>query len=542
MCSCADLRGLGGGGHAQLSQAGLIGEIYSLLDQSGKHHFAARSPLFPVLVEYLVDFRFDNEGAGTIVFNPMNDSLFPFFFRKMKMTSLAAGAACLLGFSAGAESPVTLTVATESRGYAVPWDFGGVSIFTRAQRLNHRGVPGHMFSGSNTQLVTLFRNSGIHHLRLGATASSEATTNLETADIDSLFAFARAANIRVIYSLHQRDGAATAKYIWEHYRAQLDCFALDNEPDGRVLKEPKTNLENYLANWREFVRGVTNAAPGATFAGPDASGRALVRQFVKGVKGDALGLVTQHCYVGGNPLKRGIDAPHAIEHMLSRDWVTNNYPQLFNSVLRPVARAVLPFRLTELNDHVHGVTNVSNAFLSALWALDVMHWWAAHGAAGVNFQNTQWLYTDIFHPDASGDYQIYPKAYALKAFELGSEGFVEPVAVDNPQDLNLTAYAIGNATNLYVTIINKEHGDGRDAAVSVDAKGFSTASATAIFLTAPNGDVRAISGMTLGGSSITNNAPWSGHWTALTNSPGGLCTVRVPAGSAALVKMAARGL
>ncbi len=462
-------------------------------------------------------------------------------FRKMKMIILAVGAAGLLACAALAQSPVTLTVATESRGYAVPWDFGGVSIFTRAQRPNHRGISGNLFSGSNTQLITLFKNSGIHHLRLGATASSEATTNLEPADIDSLFAFARAANIRVIYSLHQRDGAATAKYVWDHYRPYLDCFALDNEPDGRVLKEPKTNLEQYLANWRDFVRGVTNAAPGATFAGPDASGRALVRPFVKGVGGSGLALVTQHTYVGGNPLKRGISAPQAIENMLSRDWVTNNYPQLYNSVLRPVAKAGLPFRLTELNDHVHGVTNVSNGFVSALWALDVMHWWAARGAAGVNFQNTQWLYTDTFHPDAAGAWQIYPKAYALKAFELGGQGRVEPVTIGNAQDLNLTAYAIGTATNLCVTIINKEHGAGaRDAAVTIVANGFSPASATAMFLTAPNGDVGATSGVTLGGATITNNAPWRGQWTVLTASPSGPCKLRVPAASAAVVKIVAR--
>ena len=457
------------------------------------------------------------------------------------MTSLTVCAAGLLATAALAQSPVTLTVATKSRGYAVPPDFGGVSIFTRAQRPNHRGVPGNLFSGTNTQLITLFKNSGIHHLRLGATASSEGTTNLEPTDIDNLFAFARAADVKVIYSLHQRDGAATAKYVWDHYRPYVDHFALDNEPDGRVLKEPRSNLGDYLVKWREFVRGVTNAAPGATFAGPDASGRVLVRHFVKGVRGAGLALVTQHCYVGGNPIKRGIHTPRAIEDMLSRDWVTRNYPQLYNSVLRPVAEAGLPFRLTELNDYVHGVTNASDAFVSALWALDVMHWWAAHGAAGVNFQNTQWLHTDTFYPDPSGNYQVHPKAYALKAFELGSQGRVEPVAIGNAKELNLTTYAIGSATNLYVTIINKEHGAGaRDASVTIVADGFSSRSAAAMFLSAPNGDVGATNNVTLGGASITNNAPWRGQWTALDPPPDGPCTLRIPAASAAIVKMATR--
>jgi len=463
------------------------------------------------------------------------------YYSPKKLLVVASLLAGCLAFGAPVQAPVTVAVDATAHGPQVPSDFVGVSIFTRAQRLNHRGISGCLFSGSNTQLITLFTNSGIHHLRLGATASSEGTTNLEAAEIDSLFAFARAANIKVIYSLHQRDGPATARYIWERYRPYLDHFALDNEPDGRVLKEPRSNLDNYLTNWREFVRGVTNAAPGATFAGPDAAGRALVRPFLKGVRDSGLALVTQHFYVGGNPLKRGIDADHAVENMLSRDWVTNSYPQLYNSVFRFVVRARLPYRITELDDHVHGVTNISNGFVSALWALDAMHWWAAQGAAGVDFQNTQWLYTDTFHPDESGAWQVYPKAHALKAFELGSDGFVEPVTLSNAQDLNLTAYAIGHPTNSCVTIINKEHGLGaRDAEATIVARGFSPKSAFVMSLTAPHNDVRATSGVKLGGSTITNNAPWRGQWTALNITPGGPLKLLVPGGSAAIVKLSAQ--
>jgi hypothetical protein len=67
-----------------------------------------------------------------------------------------------------------------------------VSIFTGTQVRDHRGVPGNLFSGRNSQLITLFKNSGIHHLRLGATGSPTShTPNLDHADIDSLFAFAK---------------------------------------------------------------------------------------------------------------------------------------------------------------------------------------------------------------------------------------------------------------------------------------------------------------------------------------------------------------
>src|ERR1051325_859562 len=141
--------------------------------------------------------------------------------------------------------------------------------------------------------------------------------------------------------------------------------------------------------------------------------------------------------------------------MLSRAWVTNNYPELYRTVLKPVQKEGLPFRLTELDDHVHGVTNASDAFVAALWALDCMHWWAAHGAAGVNFQNTEWLTTDTFYRDSGGEYPMHPKACGIKAFNLGNRGRVQPVAIENQQHLNLTAYAVSDGANLCVTVINK---------------------------------------------------------------------------------------
>jgi hypothetical protein len=202
----------------------------------------------------------------------------------------------------------------------------------------------------------------------------------------------------------------------------------------------------------------------------------------------------------------------------------------------------LQCRMTEADDYLHGVTNASNAFASGLWALDYMHWWAARGCAGVNFHNNQnsgWLRTDtIYMDDSTKEYGINPKAYALKAFDLGSHGRVEPVVIGNADGLNLTAYAVGDTTNLCATIINKEHGAGaRGATVTLAPGGFSWSSAQVMFLTVPNGDAGATNGITLGGAPITNNAPWRGQWTVLNLTANHSCRVIVPAASAALVKL-----
>jgi hypothetical protein len=440
-----------------------------------------------------------------------------------------------------AEEPVTVTVDSQSRRYEIPADFAGVSIFTGTQVRDHKGVSGNLFSGTNTQLITLFKNTGLHHLRLGATGSANSgSKNLSHEDIDALFAFAQATDLKVIYSLHYDQGVPTAKYVWEHYRPYLDFFAFDNEPDGRLggsgaaVDHPK----DYFTTWKEFARSVAEAVPGAKFAGPDAAGRTLVKRFVETERDSGvLGLITQHTYVGGNPIKHGVDRPHAIEHMLSRAWVTNNYPELYRSVLKPVQKEGLPFRITELDDHVHGVTNASDAFVAALWALDCMHWWAAHGASGVNFQNTEWLRTDTFYPDAEGNYQVRPKAYGIKAFELGGRGQVASVKIENNKGLNLTAYAVSAETNLFVTIVNKEYGNGaRDARVRIVPQAFGASKATVIALTAASGSVEATNGITLGGGRIVNNAPWHGTWKTLETTKEG-CVVSVPAASAAVVKI-----
>lgn len=458
----------------------------------------------------------------------------------MRFVGLLVCAGGLLALAVRGETPVKVTIDAQSPGYEVPADFAGVSIFTGTQVRDHRGVPGNLFSGTNFQLITLFKNAGIHHLRLGATGSAgSGSKNLSHDDIDALFAFAKATDIKVIYSLHYLEGPATAKYVWEKYRRYVDCFAFDNEPDKRLEGgSGAARRQDYFTIWRDFARSVVAAAPGSTFAGPDAAGRTLVRGFVVAEKeAGVLSLVTQHTYIGGNPIKKGIDLAQAIETMLSRGWVTNNYPQLYHGVLEPVQKQGLPFRLTELDDHVHGVANASDAFVAALWALDCMHWWAAHGARGVNFQNTAWLTTDTFFPDAAGHYQMHPKACAIRAFDLGSRGQVKPVTFNNPVDLNLTVYAVGDATNLCVTIINKEHGAGaRDAQVQIVPTGFAVTRAATIALVAPEGRLTATNGVTLGGSGIVNSAPWAGQWTPVVGAKGG-CSVKVPAASAVVVKL-----
>ena len=416
----------------------------------------------------------------------------------------------------------------------------------------------HFFSATNQSLTTIFRNLGLRHLRLGGTSVEwPATTAIPgPAEIDDLFSFAQAAQIqKVIYSFrllepnaslhYAATNAAVAKYIWDHYRSSVDSFAIGNEPDHKKVyglhETTATNFSAYLEKWRQFASAITNAVPGARFSGPDAGSGNIdwTTQFAHAQK--QAGLVkdiTEHFYVGG--AGRDVAVQKGIDDMLSPRWLSANQ-RLYDRMAAPVLAEGLPYRFTEANDHYSGgVTGASDAFAGALWALDFLHWWAEHGARGVDFHNTQWVVNDAITLDSNRRVMANPKGYGLKAFELGGYGTIEPVTLSNPDGLNLTAYAVLGAKEHFVTLINKEHGSGaREAEVTLAAPA-SAGRAEVIFLTAPNGDAAAKAGVTLGGAAITADAPWLGKWAPLPAGQAGQCVLKVPAASAAVVRIPVR--
>lgn len=428
------------------------------------------------------------------------------------------------------------------------------------------------------------------------------------ADIDHLFQFAQAAGVKVIYSVRllnpgtcadpglAAEDAGIAEYVWSKYRANLDSFSIGNEPDVRnfhtypghpvdpAIEEttvgvPGSAYPSYFAAWQHVAEVIHKAVPEVKFSGPDtavsdtgtfvpnpSSGISWTQQFAADLKKSGLLVeALQHHYVWGLP--GNTTTQEAIDDMLSSAWDDDTsiarqpamhggtaefhpYPYLYGRVLAQLASLGVPYRMTEANDCLHGVVGASNGYAAALWALDYMHWWAAHGMAGVNFHNNPWLPTDTIVPNPNPcpstgceNYSTTPKGYGMKAFDLGSHGFVEPITIANPNAINLTAYAVGDAQNLYVTIINKTHNstkDSTDAAVTIHSNGFKAASCASMLLT--NGDPGNALGanVTLGGATISNNAPWSGTWTPLTSKSNNGCTLTVPATSAVVVRIRAR--
>jgi hypothetical protein len=507
------------------------------------------------------------------------------------------------GAAAPVSHPVTITIDAQHPGPSIPGDFAGLSFERGPLNPGNAGVSGNLFNPGNDSLVTLFRNMGMHSLRIGGGSVDQLIPAGTGSDgytgIDSLFAFAAMTGVKVVYTLRllspaakpvsdlQAVNARVAGYIWAHHRDSVSSFAIGNEPDWHdfhtcpghqldpaiyedVADVPGSAYPSYLARWRSFADAVRAAAPGAPMSGPDLGAYSTVTytpaphngmSWTRRLASDELqsgrvAEVTQHYYVGGSPLQT--TAGQAISNMLSAEWVTGAeigsqpagttytpYPWLHANNLAPVAAAGLRYRLTESNDYLVGVPGASDAYASALWALDHLHWWAAHGAAGVNFHNKQWLYTDTIVPNPAGPghgYVINPKGYGIKAFTLGSAGQVKPTQIQNPNGVNVTAYCVGAADEDYVTIINKAHGaDAADAAVTIAAPGPGVRGAQVMTLAGTQrGDAQGTK-VTLGGATITGDAPWNGTWSTVPAGPHGGISLTVQATTAAIVKISSGG-
>jgi hypothetical protein len=512
-------------------------------------------------------------------------------------------------------APITIAVDTTQHNYAIPDDFIGLGFETASILPDHYRVKGYFFTPSNKQLITLFRNIGIKEIRIGggtvdgSGSGEHCSTPVPTEkDIDNLFQFARAAGVKVLYSVRLLNPTACANshlpsedaravaYIWSKYRTSLDSFAIGNEPDVRSFHSyPGHDLDpavyevvpgiagsaysSYLADWRHFAGTTLQSVPQARFASPDTAvsatssytpnpsvGVSWTQKFIEDEKQSGIVVeATQHHYVWGIPGDTTVQ--QAIDNMLSADWVNDTgigmqpsgkgttefhpYPFVYAHIVAPVASRGVPYRMTEANDCLHGVPGASNGYAAALWALDYMHWWAAHGLAGVNFHNNPWIPTDTIVPNPNPcpptgcrNYIVTPKAYGMKAFDLGGHGYVEPVTISSPNKMNLTAYAVGDARDLYVTIINKTHNstkDSTDAVITIRPQGFRAAGAASILLTdGEPGNAESMTA-TLGGVKIRNDGPWRGQWTPLAVGTNGEVRAVVAATTAVVVRIQGDG-
>lgn len=480
--------------------------------------------------------------------------------------------------SAMASNPVNIGVDTTAKGFAIPAEFSGLSFEIGSERSNNVAPgTGYLFCSTNSQLICLFTNIGIKNIRIGGgSVDTESVENGTGSDgftgVSNFFDFAKIVDANVVYTfrmfatnaseetLYQADAEYIANYIAVNFPSQLDSFAIGNEPNFYDGNDPyavyfeSSNTNGYIGAWQEFASAITNDVPGAVFAGPDTgdeneqtnhywNGESYTDNFAdyraQGKMTFPIHDVLQHNYVAG--ATTDTNSQDAINAMLSASWDTGTNQWLYNNVLSHVINTDgWNYRMTEADDYLGGVTGASDRFASALWALDYMHWWAAHSCSGVNFHNKFPNATCLIYY-TNGNFEATAKGLGILAFNTGAAGLsVETSTITNQNNINVTAYSTGDASDIYVTIINKTHGPGvnggTNANVTIFPTGF-TARTGAYYMMMSPGPTGIASDPTgtFGGGSITNNAAWHGTWTSIGATGSGQCSLTVPATSAAVV-------
>jgi hypothetical protein len=438
------------------------------------------------------------------------------------------------GAAQSTPAAATVTVADDGTGSTLSSRFMGLS-YEMSLVLPRDGR--YYFDTKDTALLSIFRTLGIKSLRVGAARVDDPRVAVpQEKDIDVLFAFARAAGVKVIYSFRLKNGdpavsARLAAYIAAHDADALDCFSIGNEPNAY-----NKTFETYFASWKPHYDAILQAVPLATFDGPSVysgdSNHFPEKLADAMVPGGHMAMISDHYYPMGNGRGAEKNLPAARASFLSNRTDTS-FEKSFAGVGSKLMAKGIPYRIDELNNcSIGGAKGVSDTYTAALWALDATHWWAARHILGLNYHTGEMMkpdgsvmaqnYSAFLHQPGGKGFEIRPPSYGYLAFTQGALGRPLKVKVATTASHSFTAYAYrADDGSVYVTLINKTFGDKAEPlSVSVQLPGgFGVSGAKRMDLAQKDNDISAQTDITLGGASIDAQGVWTGQWeTAETGS------------------------
>jgi len=445
---------------------------------------------------------------------------------------------CSYSTNLSENEPITIIVDTKNPGIEISPDTVGLSYETSRLLPDENGV--YYFRPDNIPLLNMFKTLGVKNLRIGGNSVDAPIIPIPgQQDIHSFFKFAKVANVKVIYSVRLQDGDPNvardiARLIYENYRDVMESFSIGNEPG--YYKD----YEVYTSKWTAIRDAILDVYPDAVFAGPDQNPEPeRIKQIVSdfGNPAGRLVQITQHNYPFGcsyrNPGEKDVtklipqDAERSREKMLMPS-AYRIYDRVLQGILEAVKGTEVSFRLTETNSYwFSGLKGVSDSYASALWALDYLHWWSSHDAAGLNFHTGDITGGAIALPcryaafvTSGNGYEARPLSYGMKLFALGGSGKSVDVEVPTSEQ-NLVAYAnLSRDKTVSVTLINKEYKNAEELTIRIrlDAP-LDDSKVQVIWLEAKNNDIAAGSdSVTLGGAPIESDGSWKGQWQILPDS------------------------
>lgn len=461
---------------------------------------------------------------------------------------------------------IKVSVNTDQPNIAISENVLGLSYETSIMAPDVNGL--RYFRPDNRPLLQLFKTLGIKNLRIGGNSVDDPKVALpRLEDVRSFFEFAKLAKVKVIFSVRLENGepqnaASYAKLIHDNYADILESFAIGNEPSYYK------NYHLYLTKWKIIRDAILSVYPDAKFSGPDQNPNPeLIKKIARdlGNPSGHLTQITQHLYPFGCSYKNpevawnggdvtklsAIDVHQAQKKMLSPD-AYKIYEQTLSGFSDAVKGSTLSYRLTETNSFwFSGLQGASDSYLSALWGLDYLHWWAAKGAKGLNFHNGDRTGGSVNLPcryaafvSQHKGFEVRPLAYGLMFYSLSGTGYSLPVTVTNnlvlPQ--NIAAYAVLNSENeVFVTLINKNTNidlGAADIKITLNQP-FVNTSTQAIYLTSKwlNKSLEPYK-VLLGGSAITKNGHWAGKWKTIpSNADSKTIDISLSPASAVILKI-----
>jgi autotransporter-associated beta strand protein len=413
---------------------------------------------------------------------------------------------------------------------------------------------GNLFTSSDTSLISMFSQIAPGVLRVGGNSVNTTCwggisnqTPITAAEVSAFAGFVKAlpTNWHVIYGINMSvnsptNCAAEAAYVANALGPSLLGFEIGNEPDlyyENGIRSNSYTFANFVAQWQTFAAAITNAIPGWaitnggdgwTLTGPASAGN--TQGYTVPFAGDEAGIIsllTQHYYRAN-----GQSPSSTIQFLLQPD---PNLPGTVSNLVKAATAANMPlgFRMGECGSYYNGgAPNVSDAYGSALWALDFMFILAENGCQGLNFHGggDGTGYTPIAD-NGSSVVQARPEFYGLKMFSLVDNGSVIPATITLSSNVNFTAYGVRRPSGALSALLNnKDTNNGVEVSISL---GSNVVAAEAIELIGTN--LSSTSGYTLGGAPINPDGSWTGGVQSVTFATNGLITFIVPPISAVLL-------
>jgi len=141
---------------------------------------------------------------------------------------------CSYSTNLSTNEPITIKIETKLPGKEISPEAVGLSYEASRLLPDEKGL--HYFRPDNTALLNMFKTLGVKNLRIGGNSVDAPNIPIPgQEDIHSFFKFAKAANVKVIYSVRLQDGDPKgaqdiARIIYENYKDVLESFSIGNEP------------------------------------------------------------------------------------------------------------------------------------------------------------------------------------------------------------------------------------------------------------------------------------------------------------------------